>query len=179
MPHLGAISSSVGAALRRHLGVAFALGRSSRGGLPRPAAKSRPIEVQHCDVASASRSGPPRKAGPTNRLRTGHPLLVLRLLPISRNTTNFPIACDDPKIARRVASEPRAFKVAINAVCSRGDREEVFGGIGQSWKRCFVGGRCLVLAVTSGPVGEKIFGKLPDYTQLPEEASPNAFATVG
>lgn len=88
------------------------------------------------------------------------------------------IACDDPKIARRVASELRAFKVGINAVRSRGDREEVFGGIGQSWKGCFVGGRYLVLAVTSGAPGEKLFGNFPDYTQLPEEASPKAFAMV-
>jgi len=89
------------------------------------------------------------------------------------------IACDDPRIARRVASELRAFKVGINNVRSRGDREEVFGGIGQSWKGCFVGGRYLVLGVTSGPAGEKLFGNFPDYTQLPEEASPKAFATVG
>jgi len=78
-----------------------------------------------------------------------------------------------------VASELRAFKVGISNVLSRGDREEVFGGIGQSWKGCFVGGRYLVLAVTSGPPGEKLFGNFPDYTQLPEEASPKAFATVG
>ncbi len=89
------------------------------------------------------------------------------------------IACDDPKIARRVASELRAFKVGINGARSRGDREEVFGGIGQSWKGCFVGGRYLVLAVTSGSPGEKLFGNFPDYTQLPEEASPKAFATAG
>jgi acyl-CoA reductase-like NAD-dependent aldehyde dehydrogenase len=89
------------------------------------------------------------------------------------------IACDDPKTARRVASELRAFKVGINSIRSRGDREEVFGGIGQSWKGCFVGGRCLVLAVTSGPANEKLFGNFPDYTQLPEEASPKAFATTG
>lgn len=88
------------------------------------------------------------------------------------------IACDDPKIARRVASELRAFKVGINSVRSRGDREEVFGGIGQSWKGCFVGGRYLVLAVTTGTSGEKLFGNFPDYTQLPEEASPKAFATA-
>jgi len=88
------------------------------------------------------------------------------------------IACDDPKVARQVASELRAFKVGINSVRSRGDREEVFGGIGQSWKGCFVGGRYLVLAVTSGPANEKLFGNFPDYTQLPEEASPKSFATA-
>ncbi len=86
------------------------------------------------------------------------------------------IACDDPKVARRVACELRAFKVGVNSVRSRGDREEAFGGIGQSWKGCFVGGRYLVLAVTSGPANEKLFGNFPDYTQLPEEASPKSFA---
>lgn len=78
-----------------------------------------------------------------------------------------------------MASELRAFKVAINAVRSQGDREQVFGGIGQSWKGCFVGGRYFVLGVTSDPAGEKLFGNFPDYTQLPEEDSPKAFATVG
>jgi len=89
------------------------------------------------------------------------------------------IACDDSKVARRVASELRAFKIGINSIRSRGDRAEVFGGIGQSWKGCFVGGRYLVLAVTSGPPGEKLFGNFPDYTQLPEEASSKSFAMVG
>jgi hypothetical protein len=45
-----------------------------------------------------------------------------------------------------------------------GDREKVFGGIGQSSKGCFVGGRYLVLAVTSGSAGEKLFGHFPDAT---------------
>ena len=89
------------------------------------------------------------------------------------------IACDDARIARRVASELRAFKVGVNSVRSRGDREEVFGGIGQSWKGCFVGGRYLVLAVTSGTPGEKLYGNFPDYTQLPEEVSPKSVAVEG
>lgn len=89
------------------------------------------------------------------------------------------IACNDPSVARRVASELRAFKVGVNCVRSRGDRDEVFGGIGQSWKGCFVGGRYLVHAVTTGAPNEKLFGNFPDYTQLPEEVSLRAFATVG
>jgi acyl-CoA reductase-like NAD-dependent aldehyde dehydrogenase len=95
---------------------------------------------------------------------------------ISNGALVSSIACDDQKIARRVASELRAFKVGINSVRSRGDREEVFGGIGQSWKGCFVGGRYLVLAVTSGQAGEKLYGNFPDYTQLPEETSQKPFA---
>jgi hypothetical protein len=53
-------------------------------------------------------------------------------------------------------------------------REEVFGGIGQSWKGCFVGGRYLVLAVTQGEAGEKLCGNFPDYTQPPEPEYPKA-----
>ena len=81
------------------------------------------------------------------------------------------IACDDRSIAQRVAGELRSFKIGLNAVRSRGDREETFGGIGQSWKGCFVGGRYLVLSVTQGEPGEKIYGNFPDYTLLPEEVS--------
>ncbi len=79
------------------------------------------------------------------------------------------IACDEPGTARRIASELRAFKVGINAVRSRRDREETFGGIGQSWQGCFVGGTYLVHAVTQGPPGERLFGNFPDYTLLPEK----------
>ncbi len=84
------------------------------------------------------------------------------------------IACDDPKIAKRVASELRGFKVGINSVKSRGDRDEVFGGVGQSWKGCFVGGKYLVLAVTQGETDEKLYGNFPDYSRMPEELSPKA-----
>ncbi|HUL16143.1 MAG TPA: aldehyde dehydrogenase family protein [Terriglobales bacterium] len=86
------------------------------------------------------------------------------------------IACDRSETARRVAGELRAFKVGINTIRSRGDREEVFGGIGQSWKGCFVGGRLLVSAVTQGEAGEKLYGNFPDYTLLPEEVSGRSLA---
>jgi alanine racemase len=45
----------------------------------------------------------------------------------------------------------------------------VFGGIGESWKGCFVGGDLLVHAVTIGPEGaaERPFGNFPGYTLLP------------
>jgi acyl-CoA reductase-like NAD-dependent aldehyde dehydrogenase len=78
------------------------------------------------------------------------------------------IACDEPATAQRIKSELRCFKVGINAVRSRGDNEEVFGGIGQSWKGYFVGGRYLVQAVTRGPVGEPTYGNFTDHTLLPE-----------
>jgi acyl-CoA reductase-like NAD-dependent aldehyde dehydrogenase len=78
------------------------------------------------------------------------------------------VATDDPKTAQRIRSELRAFKVGINQVRSRGDRDEVFGGIGQSWKGCYVGGKHLVHAVTQGPQGERLYGNFREYTRLPE-----------
>jgi acyl-CoA reductase-like NAD-dependent aldehyde dehydrogenase len=77
------------------------------------------------------------------------------------------IATDNKVVADRVASELRSFKVGINKVRSRGDREETFGGLGQSWKGCFVGGKYLVYAVTQGPPNEKLPGNFQDYTLLP------------
>jgi len=97
---------------------------------------------------------------------------------ISNGSLVASIACDDPATARRVAAELRAFKVGINKVRSRGDRDEVFGGIGQSWKGCFVGGRYLLLSVTQGAPGEKLYGNFPDYSLLPDEVSSNAFASA-
>ena len=42
------------------------------------------------------------------------------------------------------------------------------GGVGASWKGCFVGGEDLVRAVTRGPDGERLHGNFPDGTLLPE-----------
>ena len=78
------------------------------------------------------------------------------------------IACDNPQTAKQIADQLRGFKIGINAQRSRGDREEVFGGIGQSWKGCFVGGKYLIQAVTRGEPGEKLYGNFPDYTLLPD-----------
>jgi acyl-CoA reductase-like NAD-dependent aldehyde dehydrogenase len=79
------------------------------------------------------------------------------------------IATDDATFAARVAEQLQAFKVGINKPRSRGDRDEVFGGIGESWKGAFVGGDLLVQAVTSGPDGddERLFGNFPDYSSYP------------
>lgn len=78
------------------------------------------------------------------------------------------VACDDRSVAERVAGELRAFKVGINRMRSRGDREEPFGGVGESWKGCFVGGEHLVRAVTEGSPGERLCGNFPDGTLLPD-----------
>lgn len=77
------------------------------------------------------------------------------------------LASDDEPWARRTAKEIRAFKMGINQLRSRGDREEVFGGLGESWKGAFVGGRLLVEAVTQGAAGQPVFGNYPEATLLP------------
>ena len=77
------------------------------------------------------------------------------------------IGTDDKNLARELAPEIRSFKIGVNAVRSRGDRDEVFGGIGQSWRGAFVGGKLLVQAVTEGAPGERLYGNFPDYTLLP------------
>ncbi len=87
---------------------------------------------------------------------------------ISNGSLVSSIACDDAKVVQQIAGDLRSFKVGTNNVRSRGDREEVFGGIGQSWKGCFVGGRYLVQSVTVGGEGDRLYGNFPDYTLLPE-----------
>ncbi len=80
------------------------------------------------------------------------------------------IATDDQDFAERVGEALQAFKVGINKPRSRGDRDEVFGGLGASWKGAFVGGDLLVEAVTYGPDGpeEQLFGNFPSYSLLPD-----------
>jgi acyl-CoA reductase-like NAD-dependent aldehyde dehydrogenase len=80
------------------------------------------------------------------------------------------IATDDLDFAERVGEELQSFKVGINRPRSRGDREEVFGGLGASWKGAFVGGDLLVQAVTFGPEGpdERLYGNFPKYSLFPE-----------
>jgi acyl-CoA reductase-like NAD-dependent aldehyde dehydrogenase len=87
---------------------------------------------------------------------------------VSNGSLVASIACDDARVAGRIGAELRSFKVGVNRVRSRGDREEPFGGIGESWKGCFVGGEYLVQAVTQGPEGERLYGNFPDYTLLPD-----------
>jgi acyl-CoA reductase-like NAD-dependent aldehyde dehydrogenase len=77
------------------------------------------------------------------------------------------IACDEPETAKHIARELRAFKIGLNASRSRGDRDELFGGVGSAWKGCFVGGELLVNAVTVGDPDERLPGNFDDYTLLP------------
>ncbi|MCC5919707.1 MAG: aldehyde dehydrogenase family protein [Cyclobacteriaceae bacterium] len=86
---------------------------------------------------------------------------------ISNGSLVSSIACDDLDEAKRIASQLRGYKVGINKSRSRGDKEESFGGIGESWKGCFVGGKYLVEAVTKGEEGERLMGNFSDYTLAP------------
>ncbi len=76
------------------------------------------------------------------------------------------VATDDADFGARVAEQLQSFKVGINKPRSRGDREEVFGGKGASWKGAFVGGDLLVHAVTEGE--GQLYGNFPGYTLFPE-----------
>ena len=82
------------------------------------------------------------------------------------------IATDDMAFAHRVADELQAFKIGINAPRSRGDRDEIFGGRGASWKGAFVGGDLLVQAVTQPADGsqDQLYGNFPSYSLYPPTA---------
>ena len=94
---------------------------------------------------------------------------LLAAMNVSNGSLVASIATDDADVAARVSEELQAFKVGVNKPRSRGDREEVFGGKGASWKGAFVGGDLLVTAVTMGPegTGERLFGNFPDYSLYP------------
>ncbi|WP_058042539.1 aldehyde dehydrogenase family protein [Streptomyces roseifaciens] len=77
------------------------------------------------------------------------------------------LSCDDEAAFARLAPQVRAFKVGRNGPRSRGDREELFGGFGASWRGAFVGGELLVRAVTEGPTGERLPGNFPEYHLMP------------
>ncbi|MFI1963012.1 aldehyde dehydrogenase family protein [Streptomyces pathocidini] len=78
------------------------------------------------------------------------------------------LSCDDQDTAKRLAAEVRAFKIGLGKPRSRGDRDELFGGFGASWRGAFVGGDLLVRAVTQGPPDERPPGNFPDYHLMPE-----------
>lgn len=78
------------------------------------------------------------------------------------------LSCDDPGTYERLAPQIRAFKVGHGTPRSRGDRQELFGGFGASWRGAFVGGDLLVRAVTEGPsADERLPGNFPEYHLMP------------
>jgi acyl-CoA reductase-like NAD-dependent aldehyde dehydrogenase len=76
------------------------------------------------------------------------------------------IATDDMEFAERVGEDVLSFKLGVNKPRSRGDREEVFGGRGGSWKGAFVGGDLLVDSVTNGE--RPLYGNFPDGSRYPK-----------
>ncbi|MGZ9935662.1 aldehyde dehydrogenase family protein [Streptomyces sp. NC-S4] len=77
------------------------------------------------------------------------------------------LSTDDPATFARLAPQIRAFKLGHGKPRSRGDREELFGGFGASWRGAFVGGELLVHAVTDGRDGERLPGNFPEYQLMP------------
>ncbi|OXY90223.1 aldehyde dehydrogenase family protein [Streptomyces diastatochromogenes] len=77
------------------------------------------------------------------------------------------LSTDDPATYGRLAPQIRAFKTGHGRPRSRGDRDELFGGFGASWRGAFVGGELLVRAVTRGPAGERLPGNFPEYQLMP------------
>jgi len=90
----------------------------------------------------------------------------LSAMNVSNGSLVASIATDDMDFAERMTDEILAFKVGINKPRSRGDREEVFGGRGGSWKGAFVGGDLLVDAVTNGR--RPLYGNFPDGSRYPK-----------
>jgi len=70
------------------------------------------------------------------------------------------VASDDPERAAAIAARLDAFKVGVNRLRSRGDKDEAFGGAGRSWEGAFVGGANLVYAFTDGD--RRVEGNWPD-----------------
>jgi acyl-CoA reductase-like NAD-dependent aldehyde dehydrogenase len=85
---------------------------------------------------------------------------LVREANVSNGALVASVATDEPALAQRIASRLHAFKVGINKLRSRGDREEPFGGKGGSWAGAFVGGTHLVRAFTDGP--HPLEGNWPD-----------------
>ncbi|MFJ8822837.1 aldehyde dehydrogenase family protein [Streptomyces sp. NPDC102467] len=77
------------------------------------------------------------------------------------------LSTDDEQTYERLAPQIRAFKVGHGKPRSRGDREELFGGFGASWRGAFVGGELLIRAVTEGKAGERLPGNFPEYHLMP------------
>ena len=78
------------------------------------------------------------------------------------------VATDNLDFAARVREEVAAFKFGVNKPRSRGDRDEVFGGVGASWRGAFVGGDLLVDAATDGD--RPLFGNFRHGSLMPPDS---------
>lgn len=75
---------------------------------------------------------------------------LVREANVSNGALVASIATDDAKRGAALAVRLNAFKVGLNRLRSRGDKDEAFGGRGGSWEGAFVGGANLVYAFTDG-----------------------------
>ncbi len=91
---------------------------------------------------------------------------LISAMNVSNGNLVSSVATDDIGFAERVREESQAFKFGINKPRSRGDKAEVFGGRGASWRGCYVGGDLLVQSVTTGE--GQLFGNFADGSRYPE-----------
>lgn len=90
---------------------------------------------------------------------------LLAAMNVSNGSLVASVATDDPDFALRLRPDVQSFKFGVNAPRSRGDREEVFGGRGASWRGAFVGGDLLIDSFTDGD--RPLFGNFPNGSQYP------------
>lgn len=90
---------------------------------------------------------------------------LLAAMNVSNGALVASIATDDPSFAERVRPDVQSFKFGINSPRSRGDRAEVFGGRGASWRGAFVGGDLLISAFTDGD--RPLCGNFPNGSLYP------------
>ena len=91
---------------------------------------------------------------------------LIAAMNVSNGNLVSSVATDDLRFADRVKEESQAFKFGVNKPRSRGDKAEVFGGKGASWRGCFVGGDLLVQSVTEGD--GVLYGNFVDGSRYPE-----------
>ena len=91
---------------------------------------------------------------------------LIAAMNVSNGNLVSSVATDDEDFAARVREESQAFKFGINKPRSRGDKAEVFGGRGASWRGAFVGGDLLVHSVTTGE--GPLYGNFPGGSIYPE-----------
>jgi acyl-CoA reductase-like NAD-dependent aldehyde dehydrogenase len=90
---------------------------------------------------------------------------LISAMNVSNGNLVSSVATDDLAFAARVQEESQAFKFGVNKPRSRGDKAEIFGGRGASWRGCFVGGDLLVQSVTEGD--GPLYGNFADGSRYP------------
>ncbi len=93
---------------------------------------------------------------------------LISAMNVSNGNLVSSVATDDLAFAARVQEESQAFKFGVNKPRSRGDKAEIFGGRGASWRGCFVGGDLLVQSVTEGD--GPLYGNFADGSRYPAVA---------